>query len=197
MTHVPSKPLTLVLAVVVTCVAAASGLAATYALTEDRILEQVIAARQKSLSAAVPEASSFEEVTDEDVVQAAADAAGEVQVNGIYRALDDSGAPVGWGLQLGSRGYGGYMQLVIGLDRSGSVTGVTILSMNETPGLGTRVQTEAWFLEQFTSLTAGFGDDEVKALDGIAGATKSSRAVRHGAEAAGAIFSEVLAEGGE
>ena len=40
MTTVQSKPITLVLAVVVTCVVAAAGLAATYAVTKDRIAEQ-------------------------------------------------------------------------------------------------------------------------------------------------------------
>lgn len=197
MTQKQAKPVTLVLAVVVTCLVAASGLAATYAVTEDRIAEQDRKAQEDSLKAALPDADSFEEVNDAAMLAAASEAAGEVQVNGVFRALAADGTEIGWGLRLGSRGYGGYMQLVIGLDRSGSVTGVTILSMNETPGLGTRVQTESWFLEQFAGLGEGFTTKDVKKLDGIAGATKSSRAVKHGVEAAGVIYNDVLSTGGE
>ena len=40
MTKTEAKPITLVLAVAVTCVVAASGLALTYAVTKDRIAEQ-------------------------------------------------------------------------------------------------------------------------------------------------------------
>jgi electron transport complex protein RnfG len=191
------KPVTLIVAVLVTCIVSAAGLSATYAVTKDRIAEQDRRALEESLRGALPGARSFAEVTDGRVLEAAAEAAGEVQVRGVYRAEGSDGAPAGWGLRLASRGYGGYMQLVIGLDRDGSVAGVTILSMNETPGLGTRVKTEAWFLEQFTTLEGGFTAKDVRALDGIAGATKSSRAVKHAVEAAGAIWGQVLSKGGE
>ena len=133
MTTVQSKPITLVLAVVVTCVVAAAGLAATYAVTKDRIAEQDRLAQENSLKAALPEAESFEQVTDTAILADAEAAAGEVQVNSIFTALDGSGDEIGWGLRLGSRGYGGYAQLVIGLDTSGSVTGVSVLSHGETP----------------------------------------------------------------
>jgi electron transport complex protein RnfG len=197
MTTVQSKPLTLVLAVVVTCVVAASGLAATYAVTKDRIAEQDRLAQEKSLKAAMPDAVSFEQVTDQDVIDAATKAAGEVQVNGIFTAFDAEGNEVGWGLRLGSRGYGGYAQLVIGLDTSGSVTGVSVLSHAETPGLGSKVMENKDYLAAFTELPAGFSAKDVKGIDGISGATKSSRAVKHAVEAAGAIYADVLSKGGE
>jgi electron transport complex protein RnfG len=128
---------------------------------------------------------------------AAREAAGDVQVNGVFDASADDGSAVGWGLRLGSRGYGGYAQLVIGLDRSGSVTGVTVLSHGETPGLGTKVMENDEFLAQFGALGGGFTDKDVKAIDSISGATKSSRAVKQGVVAAGAIYADVLSKGGE
>jgi len=197
MTTVQSKPITLVLAVVVTCVVAASGLAATYAVTKDRIAEQDRLAQENSLKASLPEAESFEEVTDAAVLADAETAAGEVQVKGIFTAFDSSGNQIGWGLRLGSRGYGGYAQLVIGLDTSGSVTGVSVLSHGETPGLGSKVMEDKAYLGAFTELPAGFSAKDVKAIDGISGATKSSRAVKHAVEAAGAIYADVLSKGGE
>ena len=196
-TGAPNKPITLILAVVVTCVVAAAGLAATYAVTKDRIAEQDLLAQESSLKSAMPDGESFEEVTDEAVLSAATAAAGDVQVNGVFVALDDAGEEIGWGLRLGSRGYGGYAQLVIGLDTSGSVTGVSVLSHGETPGLGTKVVENDEFLAQFTQLPAAYTAKDVKAIDGISGATKSSRAVKNAVTAAGAIYSDVLSKGGE
>jgi electron transport complex protein RnfG len=123
--------------------------------------------------------------------------AGDSRVTAIYRAIDSSGAQVGWGLKVGSRGYGGYIDLVLGLDRDGKVTGVTILSMNETPGLGTRIKTETGFLKQYAELPAGFTEKDVKALDMISGATKSSRGVRNSAVVASIVFDKVLKDAGE
>jgi electron transport complex protein RnfG len=94
------------------------------------------------------------------------------------------------------RGYGGPIQMVVGLDRNGKVLGASIVSMNETPGLGTRVKDEPAFLEQFRGLMSETIDDEVRKTDAITGATKSSRGVRHGVEAAGHVFTVVLAPGG-
>ncbi len=197
MSNAPSKPITLVVSVVVTCLVAAAGLAATYAVTEDRIAEQDRLAQENSLKAAMPDGDSFEQVTDDAVLSAAKAAAGDVQVNGIFVALDEAGQEIGWGLRLGSRGYGGYAQLVIGLDTSGSVTGVSVLSHAETPGLGTKAVENDEFLAQFAGLPEAFSAKDVKAIDGISGATKSSRAVKNGVTAAGAIYADVLSKGGE
>lgn len=197
MTTAPNKPATLILAVVVTCVVAAAGLAATYAVTKDRIAEQDRLAQENSLKAAMPDGDSFEEVTDEAVLAAAETAAGDVQVNGVFVALDSAGEEIGWGLRLGSRGYGGYAQLVIGLDTSGSITGVSVLSHAETPGLGTKVVENKEFLGQFKELPEAFSAKDVKAIDGISGATKSSRAVKNAVTAAGAVYADVLSKGGE
>lgn len=196
-TGAPNKPITMILAVVVTCLVAAAGLAATYAVTKDRIAEQDRLAQENSLKSAVSDADSFEEVTDAAVLAAAGTAAGDVQVKSIFVALDDAGDEIGWGLRLGSRGYGGYAQLVIGLDTSGSVTGVSVLSHAETPGLGTKAVENDEFLGQFTELPEAFTAKDVKAIDGISGATKSSRAVKNAVTAAGAIYADVLSKGGE
>lgn len=197
MSATPAKPLKLVLAVAVTCFVAAAGLGATYGITADRIAEQDRLAQEKSLKSAMPDAESFEEVKDETLLDDATKAAGEVQVRGVFRALDAAGNDIGWGVRLGSRGYGGYAQLVIGLDTSGKVTGVSILSHGETPGLGTKVMDNKDYLSQFTSLPEGFTSKDVRGIDAIAGATKSSNSVRHAVEAAGAIYEDVLSKGGE
>jgi Na+-translocating ferredoxin:NAD+ oxidoreductase RnfG subunit len=53
--------------------------------------------------------------------------------------------------------------------------------MNETPGLGSKVVDDKTFLPRFSGLASA---DEAKKVDTITGATKSSRGVRKGVEAA-------------
>lgn len=185
------KSADLVVAVVVTCVVAASGLALTYAATAQRIAEQDRRAEERSLAAAFADAESFDPVTDPAVLEAASEAAGGVEVRGLYRAAA-GGEHIGWAVKVASRGYGGPIQLVIGLDRDGKVTGVSILAMNETPGLGTKVVSEGWFLEQFKGLPPSFSDADVRALDVISGSTRSSVGVRNGVAAAGRVFAAAL-----
>ncbi len=191
-----SSPLRLILSVVVTCVVAAASLAATYSVTAPRIAAQEKAAEEQALKTVLSSAASFEAV-DADLLAAAQKVAGDSKVDAVYRALDAGGQTTGWGVKVGSRGYGGYINMVWGLDRDGKVTGLTILSMNETPGLGTRIKTEPGFLEQYAGLPAGYTEKDVKALDMISGATKSSRAVRNSAIAVSAVFDSVLKTAGE
>jgi electron transport complex protein RnfG len=192
------RSLRLVVAVVITCLVAASGLALTYGLTKDRIAEQERLAEERSLNAVLPDAASFVDAGP-DVLAAAQEAAGAVACSAVYRAESSDGDLVGWGVRVAGRGYGGPIQLVLGLDSAGKVTGVTILTMAETPGLGTKVQSEKWFLEQFTQLPEAFSSADIKKLDTISGSTKSSRGVRSGVEAGGRIYADVLAalSGGE
>lgn len=48
----------------------------------------------------------------------------------------------------------GGIHVLVGMDASGAVSGVSVLSLGETPGLGTKVKDEPWFCEQFKGLTS-------------------------------------------
>jgi Na+-translocating ferredoxin:NAD+ oxidoreductase subunit G len=167
------------------CVVAAAGLALTYAVTKGPIAAQAVEAEARSLTSVLPDAKTFEKVTDAALIAKAQTAAGDVTVDGIARALDGAGATVGLGLLVGSRGYGGPIRLAVGVDRNGKVVGVNVVSMNETPGLGSKVVDDKTFLPRFTGLSSA---DEARKVDTITGATKSSRGVRKGVEAALAAF---------
>lgn len=92
-----------------------------------------------------------------------------------------------------SRGYGGVIRVLIGLQTSGEIYGVRILEQHETPGLGTKI--EEWnFLRQFIgrgasgtqwAVTKDQGD-----IDAITGATISSRAVIETIRNALEVFSQ-------
>ncbi len=181
--------------VLITCVAAASALSGTYMLTRDRIIEQERAAEVAALQAVLPDAVEFAQAGE--LLDDAIEAAGDVPVSAVYRATDASGAPAGWGVRVAPRGYAGPILLIVGLDRDGLVTGVSIITMNETPGLGTKIVTEPGWMDQFTGWDGSDIDSAARDYDGIAGATKSAVAIRNGVMAAGSVFAEVLSQASE
>ncbi len=83
-------------------------------------------------------------------------------------------------------GYSSTIKTMVGVDQQGVITGVKILSQQETPGLGAKVEeilygeTEPWFTRQFKGKTAS---DNIRVataggnIDSITGATISSRTV--------------------
>ncbi len=72
-------------------------------------------------------------------------------------------------------GYAGDIEMMIGLDKDCKVTGVEIINMSETPGLGAKAKGNAEWLSQFL----GKGQEK---LDAITGATITSKAVQTGVE---------------
>jgi len=176
------------LPVLLVCIVSAAGLAMTYSFTRGPIEAQAREAEQKSLTACLPQAKTFEKVTDAQLLAKASAVSGDVTVDGLFRALDGTGATVGAGLLVGSRGYGGPIRMAVGVDRNGKVVGVTIVSMNETPGLGSKVVDDKTFLPRFKGMGSA---EEARKVDTITGATKSSRGVRKGVEAALAVFAAI------
>jgi H+/Na+-translocating ferredoxin:NAD+ oxidoreductase subunit G len=71
-------------------------------------------------------------------------AGGQVRV---YRALR-GGAVTGVAFQVTGQGYGGAIQLILGLDTEGRILGVRVLSHHETPGLGDHIEADKddWIL---------------------------------------------------
>ncbi len=95
----------------------------------------------------------------------------------IYMIYSD-GAEIGFAFLAVGKGYGGNIDILVGLENETTVKGVTIISHLETPGLGARV-TESSFRDQF----AGLNIDDVALkrdggqIDAVTGATISSGAV--------------------
>lgn len=97
--------------------------------------------------------------------------------NDIYTIYSD-GAKIGYAFIAVGKGYGGDIDILVGLENKTTVKGISIVSHSETPGLGSRI-TESYFTNQF----AGLSIDEVALkrdggeVDAITGSTISSRAV--------------------
>ena len=66
----------------------------------------------------------------------------------------------------------GGLQLLIGIDPAGKLAGISIVSIGETPGLGTKVL-DAAFLDQFKGITSS-----EFSMDAVTGATYSSNGMK-------------------
>lgn len=114
-------------------------------------------------------------------------------VNDIYSVSEGSSA-VGYCVSVSPSGFGGNINIMVGIDPDGAVIGVRIVSHSETPGLGSRIENDS-FLSQFDGKTGAVvnGQD----FDIISGSTVSSKAIAAGVNTALAALSEMLMGGVE
>lgn len=97
----------------------------------------------------------------------------------------------GTAFEITADGYSkGGLHLLIGFDENGAVCGISILTIGETPGLGTKVQDSA-YLDRFKGITSP--DFQV---DGITGATYSSKGMNNAVETAVNAYSKLKEEQG-
>ncbi|HPJ02533.1 MAG TPA: FMN-binding protein [Candidatus Limiplasma sp.] len=143
-------------------------LAATNMVTAGPIEQQRILAIEAARKAVFPQASSFEDL-------AVGDLAG---LDSVTTAKSDT-ETLGQVLQITVSGYAGPIQIIMGIDTQGVITGLTVggSKFAETAGLGTQVKGPE-FTGQFVGLA------EMPTLNGnvdtISGATISSSAVING-----------------
>ena len=81
----------------------------------------------------------------------------------------------GYVIETSVYGYVDEVQMLIGVSKEGTVTGVVVTKLSETYGLGAKALTDHVFLSQFLngSSAVEIGSD----VDGITGATVTSKAV--------------------
>lgn len=142
----------------------------TAPLIEKNSLEK----EQTALKTVIPDAVEFEETT----VDANTDA-----LKKAFLAKGADGKSIGVCVITETTGYDVGIQTVTGVDAELKVTGVEIISMNETPGLGAKAAEES-FRSQYIGKTGEIGvskngssDTEIQA---ISGATKTSNGVTEG-----------------
>ena len=164
------------------CVVAAFLLAVTNSVTAPKIAQVNAENEAQARLIVFADAKDFgEETTNADGIR-------------LIPALDANGATIGYVAVTVEKGYGGDISVMTGVDLDGKVTGVSILSMSETAGLGANATKES-FLQQFVGKIAGMtvtknapAENEIKALTG---ATITTKAVTAAVEAA------IEASGGE
>ena len=172
-------------------------LAFVNAKTAPLIEQNSLAAEQEAMKTVMPDAANFEEIElTDDLTSIAENGGGEITK--AYTALGADNETIGACVITVTTGYDVGIQTVTGVDNDLVVTGVDIISMNETPGLGAnadkpefRAQYEGKSGEIKVVKTAA-GDDSIQA---IAGATKTSNGVTKGVNIA-LSAAEILLEGG-
>lgn len=115
---------------------------------------------------------------------------GNVAVNVALKAVDASGNTIGHIVTASSDdSYGGTVKVSVGITLKGEITGVEILEINDTPGLGQKAkephfkdQYKGKSVEEFTVTKMGSTSDSE--IDSISGATITSNAVTHAVDAA-------------
>lgn len=170
------------LAVVLLGITAVTGiiLGGVYTMTLKPIAAVQQQQKMEALSATMPGAKDFRQVEVKN------DKSGLIKE--INEGSDGSNV-VGYNFTVTPKGYGGLITLVVGIDKEGTVKGIKILSLSETPGLGMK-STEPAFSDQFKDKkadtltvvkTAPASAGEIQA---ISGATITSRAVTLGVNSA-------------
>ena len=105
-------------------------------------------------------------------------------VTAVYTALAADGSELGHVVEVAPMGFGGAISMVVGIDAEGKVSGVSIVKMTETSGLGANAKNTS-FREQYVgksgTLAVSKDGGEIEALTG---ATITSRAVTNGVNAA-------------
>jgi electron transport complex protein RnfG len=95
----------------------------------------------------------------------------------------------GAAFEITADGYSkGGLHLLIGFDESGSICGISVISIGETPGLGTKVQNKD-FLDKFKGISS-----EDYQVDNITGATYSSKGMKAAVNTALEAYSQMKGE---
>lgn len=154
----------------------------------------LLALTNKVTAPAIAEVNAANESKARTVVFAAADRFGDAvetsveKVDSVVPALDKAGNVIGYVVTShDDKGYGGKISVMTGVDAQGKVTGVSILDMSETAGLGANAKRDT-FREQFIGKIKGItvSKDEAgeNSIDALTGATVTSRAVTRAVNAA-------------
>lgn len=156
----------------------------TNALTKDPIARQAELQAVQARQTVLPEADEFKEVTES-----------REGIDSAFLGVEN-GETVGCAATVTVKGYGGDIEVTVGMDTDGCITGVTVggSSFSESPGFGARAK-EPDFVDQFLGLESGIdlGTD----IDAITGATITSQAVTDGVNQASEYIMSLLSGGDE
>lgn len=188
--------------VILTIITLVSGVAlgGVYQITKEPIAKAQEEAKQEAYQQVFEDADAFEVLKVD--AQEAADAVASAGVDDgavIDEAVEAIQGDETIGYVITStdpNGYGGDIQVSVGIQSDGTVSGIAILSISETAGLGMKAA-ESDFYEQYSgkqtdhfyvSKDGGEGEE----IDAISGATITSRAVTGAVNSSLGYFQNVL-----
>ncbi len=165
--------------------------------TKDIIANVEEKANNEARMEVLPQAKNFKPLDEESLKEIQSE---NSKVLEVYIGYDESENIAGHTIKAASPGYGGDVLVITGISAEGKVTGMKVVSHQETPGLGAN-STKPDFQNQFqgksvsTEITvvksSPSSENEVQALTG---ATITSRAVTNGVNIAREIFNGKLSK---
>lgn len=177
------------IALVLICGVTTALLAATNEITKEPIAQAEEQSQQESMKSVSPEGTVSYEAVD----------TGDSSAQ-CYAALDKDGNIIAYAISTSSKGYGGTIKVMTGINAAdGSIIGVNVYdNSDETPGLGAKTSEEK-FSGQFGGAAAeGFAVSkdadkypDKESVDAVTGATISSRAVVSAVNHAIEIYNKV------
>lgn len=174
------------------CAVAALMLSVTNNITEPIIEQRNIQANNESRQEVLQDAEEFKQVEN---------VKGDL-IEEVYQGIK-GGDVVGYTIKTTPKGYGGKVEVMVGISNDGKITGVKIGNHSETPGLGSKAS-EPTFKDQFNGKSTEKPLIVVKGktsqdndIAAISGATITSNAVTSGVNAAMNVYKEQLVNGGE
>lgn len=166
-------------------------------VTAPLIRENNIKTEQSALAAVLPDCV-FEEISDTADYDELTDGNGSIIK--IYKATDENGNAKGVCVITETTGYDVGIQTVTGVSSDLSVTGIEIISMNETPGLGANAKEQS-FRQQYIGKSYPVGVSKTSEtendIQAISGATKTSNGVTNGVNIALKVSAKILEGGNE
>lgn len=139
-------------------------------LTRDKIAQVQQQTAQQARLKVCPEAVEFEEKSV--VVD------GEEYI--VYFGIDEENETVGYAVTTVDKSYGGEIQIMTGFDCELKITGIEVLSIDDTPGLGMNAKKESFrnqFIGKSGELTVTKNTPAENEIQALTGATISSNAV--------------------
>lgn len=163
---------------VLICLVATFLVAGAYQVTKPVIDEITKKNADTARAEVLAEADGFEEM---DVELVTLGDKTNSRATEVYKATNGAGIVV----TVAAKGFGGDVITMVGIDANGDIVGVKVTdASNETPGLGSKA-TVPDYLSNFVGLS------DVSDVDGITGATYTSKAVANGISAALEQFAQL------
>lgn len=170
-------------------VVAATVLGYTNEITKGPIKQQEIKANTEARQTVLPDATDFEKI-EKDTYE------GYENILEVYKGLND-GETVGYTIKTNPSGYGGEVEVMVGITMKEVISGVSIGKHEETPGLGAKASGK--FKDQYNGKSIDkeievikSGEPKENKVKAISGATITSRAVTKGVNSAIKLFGEKL-----
>lgn len=168
------------------CLVAAVGLGFTYTLVKERIAEQE---RKQRAEAAEVVLAPVEAQPQENPELTGSLQADFPDLVSAFEGKNQAGETIGYAFVLKSKGYN-FLTMAVGVSAEGKVTGIKVVTNEETPGLGA-VAAES---EQFLGQYQGKGPEPLTLrvdVDAYTGATFTSKGINNGVNMALEIWKKL------